>query len=104
MLIHEFAHAIHNLGAHFVDPEFEGRLASVYKNARSSGLWQDTFAATNKSEYWAEGVQSWFNANLQRGLFPTDGHNHINIRGELKEYDIGLYGLIEEYLPNDSLC
>ena len=49
-------------------------------------------AATNAGEYWAEGVQSWFDTNRE-----NDGsHNHVNTRGELKEYDPDLAKLVEE--------
>jgi hypothetical protein len=101
ILVHEFAHSIHNLGIHFVEPDFEDRLAAAYQSALAAGLWQNTYAATNKSEYWAEGVQSWFNANIEAGS-PNGTHNHVNTRAELQEFDPGLYSLIQEYLPNDD--
>jgi len=43
-------------------------------------------------EYWAEGVQSWFDTNRE---FDHD-HNHVNTRAELKEYDSPLAGLVAE--------
>ena len=47
------------------------------------------------AEYWAEGVQSWFDANLQ--AVPTNGvHNAVNTQDELKSYDAGLASLIEQ--------
>ena len=61
-LIHEFAHAIHVWGLDTVDPTFDGRLNLAYDAAMAKGLWKDAYAASNKEEYWAEGVGSWFNA------------------------------------------
>lgn len=98
ILIHEFSHAIHGMGAKFVEPDFETRLNSIFTNAISSGKWANTYAATNFSEYWAEGVQSWFNVNAQSS--PANGiHNYVNTRIELLLYDPDLYALINEYLP-----
>jgi cyclophilin family peptidyl-prolyl cis-trans isomerase len=55
-------------------------------------LWKNTYAATNHSEYWAEGVQSWFDDNA-----PPDAlHNDIRTRAKLKEYDPTLAKLCQE--------
>ena len=65
-------------------------------------MWANTYAATNKDEYWAEGVQGWYNANLERD--PPDGvHNAINTRTELAAYDPGLYQLIQEVFPEEDI-
>ncbi|MCH8215687.1 MAG: hypothetical protein IH892_02820 [Planctomycetes bacterium] len=37
----------------------------------------------NHAEYFAEGVQSWFNNNRP----PDHDHNYVDTRKELKEYD-----------------
>lgn len=96
ILIHEFAHAIHGMGIKFIEADFEQRLNALYTNAITSGKWANTYAATNFSEYWAEGVQDWYNVNTQS--IPADGiHNHINTRSELQQYDPGLYELLGEY-------
>jgi len=92
ILIHEFAHAIHLMGLSQTDPSFDGRLKAAYQNAMNRGLWKGTYAGSNASEYWAEGVQDWFDDNRQ-----NDGlHNHVNTRAELKEYDPGLAALCAE--------
>jgi alpha-glucosidase len=93
ILIHEFSHAIHNFGLRSVDPKFDGRLRETYTRAIDKGLWKDTYAATNHSEYWAEGVQSYFDCNAppQRGV-----HNDINTREKLEKYDPDLFALIDE--------
>lgn len=86
ILIHEFAHAIHETGLVVVDPTFDKRLEAAYASAMSRGLWKATYAATNRQEYWAEGVQSWFDDNRQNDA----QHNHVNTRAKLREYDPAL--------------
>lgn len=96
ILIHEFSHGIHQLGINFVDSTFDKELQSVYTDAMAKGLWTNTYAASNYSEYWAEGVQDWFDVN--REAIPANGvHNQINTREELKQYDPKLYELISRY-------
>ena len=92
ILIHEFAHTIHQCALDFIDPTFDKRLDKTYKSAMAKGLWKTKYAATNRMEYWAEGVQSWFNDNRE----DDHDHNHVNTREELIEYDPGLAKLCEE--------
>ena len=90
--IHEFAHAIHLMALDRLDPTFDGRLQETYRKALDAGLWKNTYAAENKEEYWAEGVQSWFDNNRENDAI----HNHVNTRAELTEYDPGLAALLRE--------
>jgi cyclophilin family peptidyl-prolyl cis-trans isomerase len=92
ILIHEFAHAIHSTGLNRVDPTFEGRLQAAHENALAQGLWRGTYAVTNPAEYWAEGVQSWFDDNRESDAL----HNHVNTRAKLEEYDPALAALCTE--------
>jgi cyclophilin family peptidyl-prolyl cis-trans isomerase len=94
ILIHEFAHAMHGTGLDTVDPTFDRRLREAYERARGRGLWKGTYAGTDRSEYWAEAVQSWFDDNRQNDAL----HNHVNTRAELKEYDPDLAALVAEVL------
>lgn len=95
ILIHELAHTIADIGVPAVDPTFTRRLKAIYRHARERGLWDGTYAATNHQEYWAEGVQSWFDAN--RAVVPSDGiHNHVATRAQLEDYDPWLASLIAE--------
>lgn len=90
--IHEFAHAIHSMGMPDVDPEFDDKLRLAYETAKERGLWEGTYASTNRQEYWAEAVQSWFDDNREDDAL----HNHVNTRSELREYDPGVARLCEE--------
>ena len=41
ILVHEFAHAIHQMGLNTVDPDFDGRLeVTAYNAAKEKGLWK----------------------------------------------------------------
>jgi hypothetical protein len=92
ILIHEFSHAIHLMGLDTVDPTFDRRLTETYQAAMAEGLWKGKYAAGNPAEYWAEGVQSWFDTNREN----DHDHNHVNSRAELKEYDPRLARLVAE--------
>jgi len=99
ILVHELAHGIHLIGITSLDPGFNERLQALYDAAMNAGLWADTYAATNRGEYWAEGVQSWLDTNQR----PQAGiHNEIDTREELRAYDPSLAALIEEYLGDGS--
>lgn len=94
--VHEFAHSIHNLGLATTFSNFNQNLQAIYDAAIVQGKWQNTYAATNATEYFAEGVQSFFNTNLE--AIPANGiHNYVNTKSELQAYDPSLYNLIATY-------
>ena len=102
ILIHEFAHSIHLIGLMLAVPDFDNRLKQCYENAKAKGILDGTYRITDKEEYFAEGVQDWFNVNAE--MPHTDGkHNWCNTREELLEYDPDLYHLLAEYFPQTSL-
>jgi alpha-glucosidase len=92
ILIHEFAHTIHTMGLNTIDPKFDEKLRERYKTALDQGLWKNTYAATDRGEYWAEGVQSYFDTNAPPGRV----HNDVDTREELAKYDPELFKLIDE--------
>ena len=102
ILIHEFSHAIHCIGIIQVDTAFNKRLNALYKKAMKSGILDNTYRSSTKEEYFAEGVQDWFNVNAE--VPRADGkHNWCNTREELQEFDPELYQLISEYFPKTNL-
>jgi dipeptidyl-peptidase-4 len=92
ILIHELAHNIHLRGMSNVDPTFDSRVKAAYDSAMSAGLWKGKYASVNHHEYFAEGVQSWFDNNREN----DHDHNHVNTRAELIEYDPKLAALCKE--------
>ena len=100
ILIHEFAHNIHLRGLVNLDPTFDDRLRKCYDEAMKKDLWQSKYASTNHAEYFAEGVQSWFNNNRP----PDHDHNHVDTRKELIEYDPGLAAICREVFGATELA
>ena len=90
-MLHEFAHAIHRFGLNTVDPTFNNRLQIAYDAAMEKGLWQGTYASSDRGEYWAEATQAWF---YPKGWHSFD--NYGNTRDALKAYDPGLAALLAE--------
>ncbi len=90
--IHEFAHSIHLNGMRTLDPTFDKRLKAAFDAAKAANLWKNTYAMTDPSEYFAEGVQSWFDTNRQNDA----QHNHVDTREELIAYDPALADLCRE--------
>ncbi len=101
IFVHEAAHAVLNMGIEQQagGAAFRQRLERAYQNALDDGLWHSTYAAENPDEYWAEGIQSWFDVNDPPGPI----HNEINTRRELREYDPALAALVEEALGDVSV-
>lgn len=66
------------------------RLQAAYDAALAAGKYEGTYAATTLQEYWAEGVQSWFDTNITvpPGSPPDGIHNEIGTRDQLKTYDL----------------
>lgn len=92
VFVHEFAHAIAEMALASIDANFTAQLNTAW-NARTSvtpARWAGTYAATDTKEYWAEGVQSYFNVNRAADAV----HNGIDTRAELQAYDPLLYALI----------
>ncbi len=99
ILIHEFAHCIHLRGMINIDPSFDIRLKETYRSAMKAGLWKGKYAGVNHHEYFAEGVQSWFDNNREE----DHDHNHVNTRAELLEYDPGLAAICREVFGDTAI-
>jgi len=100
ILVHEFAHTIHAVGILPLYPDFNERLQVLLDKALAENKYINTYAATNFWEYWAEGIQNWFNVNAEVPV-PDGKHNHVNTRAELKAYDPALFALINEFFEDD---
>ncbi len=95
ILVHEFGHTIKIMGLEFIDPTFKATVQAAYDAAIGAGKWANTYAGSNAEEYWAEGVQDYFNTNIQ--AIPTNGiHNFVHTRAQLAVYDPTLYALINQ--------
>ena len=70
--------------------------------AVEAGRFTDTYAIDTFEEFWAEGVQNWFNVNAEVPV-PDGKHNWVNTREEMKAYDPDLYALIARYFPETDV-
>jgi len=93
--VHEFAHSLHLTGLAPVFSDFDRRLQGLYASARASGVWgSGHYAMTDFKEYFAEGVQSFFDTNAYDAYAPTT-------RSQLRSKDPNLYNFIVQYLGNN---
>lgn len=102
IFIHEFAHGIHLLGLNYVDTNFQSDLDASW-TATKVTVWDNTYAGSNSIEFFAEGVQSFFNVDLPGPAGGDGTHNDIDTRLELLAADPVLYEIIDRFLPDDDL-
>jgi hypothetical protein len=90
----DFAITIRRFAMDAVDESTSAAIDQAYAVAIAEGKWKNTLAEINSEQYWAEGVQSFFDANLEDNAEdrePISSHNHVNTRDELRTYDRALY-------------
>src|SRR5262249_13529658 len=74
-----------------VDVEFDSRLKKLFEQATADkdkggkGLWKGTPAARSRAEYWAAGVEAYFDA-AGAGFPPHGADRPITTREALKGY------------------
>jgi dipeptidyl aminopeptidase/acylaminoacyl peptidase len=78
-----------------MDVEFDQRLQKIHEAALSKNLWKGTAAARTRTEYWAAGVEAYFDAGGE-GQAPNLADRPITTREALKAYDPELYALVDE--------
>ena len=102
IMTHEFAHTLDIMGLRYLDATWLPRLTAARDAAIAAGKWANSYGGSNVQEYWAEGVQSWYNANIYRS--PGNGiHIEVGTRAELRAYDRGLYDLVSEVFSEADL-
>jgi len=95
--IHEFAHSLHLTGFETVFRGFKREIEGLYRAARSYKTWgpYNHYAYTDYKEYFAEGLQSYFNCNMNDRYAPTD-------RNQLSQKDPNLYKFLDRYLGRNN--
>jgi hypothetical protein len=96
-LMHELGHTIAQVGLE-ADEAFQRDLDAAYHAAVAAGRWKGTYAGRDVDEYWAEGVQDWFDANLTGG----PEHNEVHTRAQLATYDPALRALLARVFEDDD--
>jgi len=91
--IRDFALTIRRFGMAVADPQTDARIEQAYGTAIAKGLWVNTLAEIDSDNYWQEGVQSFFDLNLEEpeDRPPNSSHNHVDTRQELRAYDTTLW-------------
>ena len=95
VLLHEISHGVHLVAIPKVDPSFNRRLDAAYAAAMAASIWGETYATANAHEYFAEGVQSYFDAN-KHGTGWKGLHGPISNRHALATADPVLHELVRE--------
>jgi hypothetical protein len=78
-----------------LDVAFDQRLQKLHDEVTGNGLWKGTAAGSSRSEYWAAGVEAYFDA-AGAGQPPDHADRPVTTREALKAYDPGLYALVDE--------
>lgn len=78
-----------------LDIEFDKRLEKTFGDAKSKSLWRGTAASRDRVEYWAAGVEAFFDATGS-GTPPIGADRPITTRETLKSYDADLFTLVDE--------
>lgn len=94
MFVREFGWTIRRFGIATVDARLDRSIEDAYIRAIAADLWRNTVAEVNSDQYWAEGVQSFFDANNEETDEKDQVHNQIDTRAELRAYDPFLYQLL----------
>lgn len=103
IFVHELGHTVGELGLAAIDPLFVEQLEQAYATARASGLWDNTYAGSSLNEYWAEGVQTYFDVNREGDARGDGVHNHVNTRAELADHDRLLSALLQRVYGDAEL-
>jgi hypothetical protein len=85
----------YELGVKRLDVEFDNALKKLHEQATGKGLWKGTPAARSRVEYWATGVEAYFDA-AGAGQAPNLADRPITTREALKAYDPELFALVDE--------
>jgi alpha-glucosidase len=100
VLVHELGHTAMDLGIRYLDRSFWPRVETAFANAKAKGLWTGFYGGTVATEYWAEGVQAYFDAARATG--PGLAGSPISSRADLASYDPELYGLVREVFGDNA--
>ena len=98
--LHEWMHAVEGIALETRYPTLHAQFEAAYANR--GALWDNTYAATNFFEYFAETAQAFFNDNPEGPPGGNGIHNDINTRVELQAYDPTAYSLLLQIFGNTS--
>jgi hypothetical protein len=105
VLTHEVGHTVLDMAVAPTDRSMKTRVETAYRQALGNPVYAHTYAMTNADEYWAEGVQDYFNAS--RAAYGVNGGGDgydgpIASRAALQQDDPALAGLIAEVFGDNA--
>lgn len=103
IFIHEFAHSIDHSGLAMVDDSFKTTLNKLFETEKRKGRLSG-YCMQNAGEFWAEGVQSWFDCN-QRNIIlrqPDGKEIHILTREQLETHLPDFAALLRSAFKNNK--
>lgn len=89
--VHEFCHTIDDILGR-IDPTWQERRMAAYRNAMNKKLYEQTYAASNPAEYWAEIAQAFFDCNRVNNW----NHGPVGNRAQLLAHDPAGFALCQE--------
>ncbi|WP_203580047.1 hypothetical protein [Microbacterium hibisci] len=102
ILVHEFGHAVLSVG---IEEQEDQTLAdaffAAYENAYTTGRWPNTYAMSNRDEFFATLSTIWFDNMAEKPDWNDGVRSPINTRAELKEYDPMAYEFFASIYPAD---
>ncbi|WP_276482690.1 hypothetical protein [Paraflavitalea pollutisoli] len=101
IMVHEFAHNV-DYGLRKARTGFEAELLAAFAYAKNNGLWSGTYSMENDAEYFAEGVQAWFDTCNMYVLI-NGVRTKLKTREQLRTYDTRLFDLLSKIMPTEHL-
>ncbi|HMR48766.1 MAG TPA: hypothetical protein PKE40_05630 [Arachnia sp.] len=103
ILVHEFGHAVLLVGIERqADKTLFNAFLAAYNNARDTGLWPNTYAISNRDEYFATLSTIWFNNMAEAPNWADGVRSPINTRAELRAYDRQAYDFFASIYPSGA--
>jgi hypothetical protein len=101
ILVHEFSHAMLT-AIEQADPKLYAEVEAAYEHAKANGLWKGSYSINTLQEYWAEGVQFWFDSNMAYRRAPS---LTVLSDADMKAYDPMLWNaLTQVYSPSHHIA
>lgn len=103
ILVHEFAHAIQLIGVDQLDDKtLYQEFNAAYDHAKANNLFPNTYAISNREEFFATVTQMWFNVMNESSNGSWDGvRGPVNTHEELKAYDQQTYDFLAKIYPDN---
>ncbi|MDR7183502.1 hypothetical protein J2X85_000525 [Microbacterium trichothecenolyticum] len=102
ILVHEFGHAVLSVGIEEqADQALSDAFFAAYENAYTTGRWPNTYAMSNRDEFFATLSAIWFDNMAEKPDWNDGVRSPINTRAELKEYDPVSYAFFASIYPDD---